>query len=94
MPRSTDLGKSWLGGGSRGSQTFNAPSSLTIPYGRYKGTVTGRGGSGNAPVSSAWTINYNTNYNVAYPIATQPEANRPSTAWTINYNTTYNVAYP
>jgi hypothetical protein len=35
-----------------------------------------------------------TNYNVAYPVATQPEASRPATAWTTNYNTNYNVAYP
>jgi hypothetical protein len=38
---------------------------------------------------TAWTINYNTNYNVAYP-----EGTRPITAWTINYNTNYNVSYP
>ena len=44
--------------------------------------------------ATAWTINYNSNYNVVYPIATQPEAARPSTAWTVNYNTNYNVAYP
>ena len=39
-------------------------------------------------------IEANSNYNVVYPIATQPEAARPSTAWTVNYNTNYNVAYP
>ena len=37
---------------------------------------------------------YNTNYNVAYPIANQPIANQPATTYTINYNTNYNVAYP
>ena len=92
MSRSSDLNKSWIGAASRGTTTFNAPSSITITYGRYKGTVSGRGGSGNAPTAASYTINYNTNYNVAYPIATQPIANQPATTWSTNYNVAYPIA--
>lgn len=84
-----DYTKTWIPGGSRGTQTFNAPSTLNIPYGRYKGTISGRGGSGNVPNASAWATNYNTNYNTAYPIA-----NQPITAYITNYNTNYNTVYP
>ncbi len=89
-----DYTKTWIPGNQRGTQTFNAPGTLTIPYGRYKGTVSGRGGSGNAPLASAWSTNYNTNYSVANPIANQPLANQPAATWNTNYNTNYNVAYP
>ncbi len=92
MPKSTDLHKSWIASSARGTQTFNAPANLTIPYGRYVGTVSGRGQTGNNPVpgnASAYSITYNTNYNIAYPIANQPAA-----AYSITYNTNYNVAYP
>ena len=94
MPRSTDLTKSWIPGSARTTQTFNAPSNMTIPYGQYKGTISGRAGTGNDPVASAYSITYSTNYNVAYPIGTQPIATQPATAYTITYNTNYNVAYP
>jgi hypothetical protein len=93
-PTSKDYNKTWIPGPSRGNQSFNAPGNLTIPYGRYKGTVVGRGGTGNVPNASAWATNYNTNYNVAYPIANRPIANQPITGYTTNYNTNYNVAYP
>jgi hypothetical protein len=92
MLKGSDLNKSWIGAASRGTTTFNAPSSLTIPYGRYKATVSGRGGSGNAPTAASYAVNYNTNYNVAYPIATQPIATQPATTWTTNYNVAYPVA--
>jgi len=88
-----DLNKTWIPGPSRGTQTFNAPSNLTIPYGRFAATVSGRGGSGNVPQASAWASNYNTNYNTVYPIANQPIANQPANAWATNYNTNYNVAH-
>jgi hypothetical protein len=39
--------------------------------------------------ATAYTINYNTNYNIAYPIA-----NQPATAYSILYNTNYNTVYP
>ena len=89
-----DLNKTWIPGPSRGTQTFNAPSNLTIPYGRFAATVSGRGGSGNVPQASAWASNYNTNYNTVYPIANQPIANQPANAWATNYNTNYNTVYP
>jgi hypothetical protein len=38
--------------------------------------------------------NYNTNYNVAYPVGTRPIGTQPATAYTILYNTNYNVEYP
>ena len=85
MPKSSDFVKTWLPGPSRGTQTFNSPGNKTIDYGRYLGTVSGRGGAGNAPTAIAWNTNWNTNYNVAYPVA-----NRPAATW----NTNYNVAYP
>jgi len=86
MPRSTDLEKTWIVGAERKATTFNSPSTLTIPYGRYNAKVTGRGGSGNQPVAAT----YNTNYNVVYPIANQPIGTQPAAT----YNTNYNVAYP
>lgn len=86
MPKSTDLEKTWIVASERNSTTFNAPSTLTIPYGRYQATVTGRGGSGNQPVAAT----YNTNYNTAFPIANQPIGTQPAAT----YNTNYNVAYP
>ena len=92
MARRPDtLEKSWIIGPSRGTQTFNAPSNLFIDYGRHIATVSGRGGSGNAP-DAVYTSNYSTNYNIAYPTANQPIANRPETAWTTNYNVVYPVA--
>ena len=94
--KGSDLNKTWIASG-KANNTFNANSSVTIPYGRYRAVVSGKGMDGtNATPStaSAWTTNYNTNYNVAYPIATQPVATQPATAWTTNYNTNYNVAYP
>lgn len=89
MPKSTDLEKTWIPGNSRGTQTFTSPSSINIPYGRYLGTVSGRGASGNEPVGATWNTNYNTNYNTVYPVGTQPAA-----TWNTNYNTNYNVVYP
>ncbi len=89
MPRPFELNKTWIVGPSRGTTSFNAPGSITIDYGRHVAKVSGRGGSGNSPVASAWITNYNTNYNVAYPVA-----NQPANAWTINYSPNYNVAYP
>ena len=90
MAKTPDLNKTWIPLSSRPrSQTFNSPSSTTIPYGRYRATVRGRAGSGNDAVATVYSINYNTNYNVVYPIA-----NQPGTTFTILYNTNYNVAYP
>ncbi len=90
MAKGSDLNKTWIPLSSRPrSQTFNSPSSTTIPYGRYRGKVSGRGGTGNDAVATVYSINYNTNYNVVYPIA-----NQPGTTFSINYNTNYNVAYP
>ena len=63
MPRPFELNKTWIVGPSRGTTTFNAPGSITIDYGRHVAKVSGRGGSGNSPVASAWVTNYNTNYN-------------------------------
>lgn len=89
MPRHNELEKTWLPGPSRGTQTFNAPANLVIDYGRHVATVSGRGGSGNNPGAS-YSILYNTNYNVVYPQANQPETGRPI----VNYNTNYNLSYP
>jgi hypothetical protein len=88
MPISKDYTKSWIA--TRGSQTFNAPGTVTVPYGRYRAVVNGVGAPGNNPQATAWT----TNYNVAYPIANQPVANRPATSWTTNYNVSYPADYP
>jgi len=88
MAKSSDLEKTWKPGPAQ-TTTLNAPGSVTIPYGRYRGTITGRGAPGNAPNAATWNTNYNTNYNVAYPIANQPAA-----TWNTNYNTNYNTAYP
>ena len=89
MPRQNELEKTWLPGPARGTQTFNAPANLAIDYGRHVATVSGRGGSGNNP-GAAYSILYNTNYNLVYPQANQPEVSRP----VVNYNTNYNLAYP
>jgi hypothetical protein len=87
MPtKSIDLEKTWIT--QRGASNFNSPSTLTVPYGRYQGTVSGRGGTGNAPVASSWTTNYNT----AYPVGNRPIATQPATTWTTNYNTVTNFA--
>ena len=94
MTKATNLRKSWIGGASRVTTTFNAPGSLTLPYGQFKGTVSGRAGTGNDPVAATYSITYATNYNIAYPIANQPIANQPATAFTTNYNTNYNTVYP
>ena len=94
MPKQQNLKKTWIVGSARVTSTFNAPGNLSIPYGQFVGSVRGRGGSGNVPVATAYSITYATNYNVAYPIANRPEASRPATAYTILYNTNYNVAYP
>jgi hypothetical protein len=88
MSKSSDLEKTWKPGPAQ-TTTLNAPGSVSIPYGRYKGSITGRGAPGNAPNAATWNTNYSTNYNVAYPIANQPAA-----TWNTNYNTNYNVAYP
>jgi hypothetical protein len=89
MPRHNELEKTWLPGPSRGTQTFNAPANLVIDYGRHVATISGRGGSGNNP-GATYSILYNTNYNLVYPQANQPEVSRPI----VNYNTNYNLAYP
>jgi hypothetical protein len=74
--------KTWIPLSTRPrEQTFTSPGNVVIPYGRYRATVEGRGGTG---VSGTIT-GYNTNYNVVYPIANQPIS---------GYNTNYNVAYP
>lgn len=85
MSKSANLNKTWIPGTSRGTTNFNAPGNLSIPYGRYTGTITGRGGSGNSPNASAWTTNYNT----VYPVGTRPVGTQPATTWTTNYNTNY-----
>ncbi|HBT93541.1 MAG TPA: hypothetical protein DEB23_04655, partial [Chitinophagaceae bacterium] len=60
MPRSFDLNKTWIPGNYRGTTTFNSSSTLNIAYGRYKGTISGRGGSGN-PAGFPYTpASYNT----------------------------------
>ncbi len=94
MTKALNLRKSWIGGAARATTIFNSPGNLTIPYGQFKGTISGRAGTGNDPVAAAYTITYATNYNIAYPIANQPIANQPATAYTILYNTNYNTAYP
>ncbi len=94
MSKQQNLKKTWIVGSARVTTTFNAPGNLTVPYGQFVGSLRGRGGSGNVPSATAYSITYATNYNVAYPIANRPEASRPATAWTTNYNTNYNVAYP
>ena len=43
------LEKTWRASGT-GTQTYNAPTNYSIPYGRYQITVTGRGGTGTAAV--------------------------------------------
>ena len=102
MTRPVELNKTWLPGPSRGTQTFNAPSNLTIPYGRHKATISGRAGSGNNP-GAQYSVNYNVNYNIQPVIGNQPEAGRPENAWTTNYvqniapgnpyATQYNILY-
>jgi hypothetical protein len=87
MPRHNELEKTWLPGPSRGTQTFNAPANLTIDYGRHVATISGRGGSGNNP-GAQYSILYNTNYNVAYPVANY------GANYSIVYTTNYNIAYP
>jgi hypothetical protein len=94
--KGADLNKTWIASG-KGTTTFNANSNITIPYGRYKATVYGKGADGNSPAPSSpatYNITYSTNYSVAYPIATQPIANQPATSYITNYNTNYYVAYP
>jgi len=86
MTKNIDLEKTWIA--QRGATNFTSTSNLAVPYGRYQGTVSGRGGSGNAPVASAWATNYNT----VYPVANRPIATQPATAWTTNYNTVVNFA--
>jgi hypothetical protein len=74
--------KTWIPLSARPrEQTFTSPGNVVIPYGRYRATVEGRGGTG----ISGTITGYNTNYNIAYPIANQPIA---------GYNTNYNVVYP
>lgn len=90
MSTTRDYTKTWIPGPSRVNQTFNAPGNITIPYGRYQATVTGKGGPGNSPQATAWSTNYNTQY----PIANRPVANQPATGWTTNYNVQYPVSYP
>lgn len=85
MPKSTDLEKTWKPGPAV-TTNFNTTSNLSIPYGRYRGTISGKGAEGNAPNALTW----NTNYNTAYPIANRPIATQPAATW----NTNYNVAYP
>lgn len=83
MPKNPDLEKTWNALSSRPkSDTFNTSGNFTIPYGRYRAVVTGRGGTG-IPGNVA---TYNSNYNVAYPIGNRPIANQPIA--------TYNIAYP
>ena len=94
MTKALNLRKTWIGGAARTTTIFNSPGNLAIPYGQFKGTISGRAGTGNDPVAAAYTITYATNYNIAYPIANQPIANQPATAYTILYNTNYNIAYP
>ena len=92
MSAGKDAGKTWIPLSARPrTETFNSPGNTTIPYGRYRGTVEGRAGTG----INGTAATYNTNYNVAYPIANQPIANQP----VANYNVTYpfagyNVSYP
>jgi hypothetical protein len=89
MSKPTDLEKTWKPGPAT-TTTFNSPGNLQIPYGRYRGVVSGRGASGNAPNAATYNTNYNTNYNVAYPVGNRPIANQPAVAW----NTNFYVAYP
>jgi len=93
MSRPVELNKTWLPGPSRGTQTFNAPANLTIPYGRHKATISGRAGSGNNP-GAQYSTNYNVNYNVQPLVGNQPEASRPATAYTTNYVQTYALGNP
>lgn len=93
MTRPVELNKTWLPGPSRGTQTFNAPSNLTIPYGRHKATISGRAGSGNNP-GAQYSTNYNVNYNVQPVVGNQPEASRPANAWVTNYVQSYGVGNP
>ena len=93
MARPVELNKTWLPGPSRGTQTFNTPSNLTIPYGRHKATISGRAGSGNNP-GAQYSTNYNVNYNVQPVVGNQPEASRPATAWVTNYVQTYGTGNP
>lgn len=89
MSKPTDLEKTWKPGPAT-TTTFNSPGNLQIPYGRYRGVVSGRGASGNAPNASTYNTNYNTNYNVAYPVGNRPIATQPASAW----NTNFYVDYP
>ncbi len=91
MAKSSDLEKTWKPGPAT-TTTFNTPGSLSIPYGRYRGIISGRGASGNAPNAATYNTNYNTNYNTAYPVGTQPIAAQPAATWNTNYNVTYPVA--
>ena len=64
------LEKTWRASGT-GTQTFNSAGNYPIPYGRYRITVTGRGGTGTAAVPGNPNFNPptpgNPNYNPFVP---------------------------
>ena len=70
------LQKTWRASGT-GTQTYNAPTNYSIPYGRYQITVTGRGGTGTAAVPG------NPNYN---PYVPGNSFTNPFTPGNPNYN--------
>ncbi len=92
MSAGKDGSKTWIPLSARPrTTTFNSPGNVTIPYGRYRGTVEGRAGTG----IDGTAATYNTNYNVAYPIANQPIANQPVATYNVAYPlANYNVSYP
>lgn len=94
MANISDKEKTWKPGPAT-QTTFNAPGNLAVPYGRYRGVISGRGASGNAPNAATYNTNYNTNYNTAYPIANRPIGTQPIATHNTNYNVDYPVtAYP
>jgi hypothetical protein len=92
MSAGKDGSKTWIPLASRPrTQTFNTSGNVTIPYGRYRGTIEGRAGTG-IPGN---ITGYNTNYNVSYPVANQPIANQPVAFYNVSYPFGgYNVSYP
>ena len=58
------LEKTWRSEGV-GSYSFNAPGNFTVPFGKSKITVSGKGGTGNAEVSST-VASYNASTVASY----------------------------
>ena len=95
------LEKSWRASGT-GTQTFNASSNYTIPYGKYVITVEGSGAPGNpnvvgnanynptSPGNQIYTPGYPGNYSYYAP----PSVWDWPAGWQVNYGPIYNPGGP